>query len=340
MLYTLHPITPAFNIAYLPYSKPHPFIDDWFMEAKKTIPERISKIWEESFDEIICITLSTRPDRRTRAEKFFKELGIPIRFFVAQPHHLGGRYGCLHSHVSVAWWLRKQFADKPNFKAVVFEDDVIISDYYDESQISHAVNWMDKNNKWDLFFLGSISISHSLGRILSPYGRGGNSVDVFPGDGPIEFGGDGYEDSHIIKFRPVGAHAYVYSRRGVERVLDGLELGNDPSDPVFIHCVKGQVDCESYFVKNPIHFDMYINTKRFESYTYIPSLFDQDWCLGSNNNPGSWAEALGRSLACWNGESSKRYVVSTMWPWIGLKLFTLLTLFLCVVLVFIILKFH
>lgn len=319
------------------------------MESSKIIPERISKVWKESFDEIICITLSTRPDRRARAETFFKELGIPVRFFVAQPHELGGRYGCLHSHVSVAWWLQKQLGQKPEYKAAVFEDDVIVTDFYDESQIAHAVNWMDSNyGRWDFFFLGSIPIFNTLGRMLSPYGRDGNAVDVFPGDAPLEFGGDGYEDAHIIKYRPVGAHAYVYSKRGVERVLNGLELAADPTDPediaaarlspFFIRCVKGQVDCEAYFEKDPIHFDMYINTKRFDSYTYIPSLFEQDWCLGSNNKPGSWAEALGRELSCSNGKVTKRNVVSTMWPWIGWKFFVLLSLFLCVVLLFIILR--
>lgn len=352
MLYTLNPITPQpFNIAYVTYSKPQPFIDDWFMEATKTIPERISKIWEESFDEIICITLSTRPDRRARAEKFFKELGIPVRFFVAQPHPLGGRYGCLHSHISVAWWLQKQLSHKPKFKAVVFEDDVIITDYYDEQQIAHAVKWMDENIiKWDLFFLGSIPIFHYLGRLLSPYGRGGNAVDVFPDGTLIELGGDNYEDPHIIKYRPVGAHAYVYSKRGIERVLNGLELAPDPSDPAdraaaklspsFIRCVKGQVDCEAYFETNPIHFDMYINTKRFDSYTYVPSLFEQDWCIGSDNKPGSWAEAVGRALSCSKGQVTKRNVLSTMWPWIGWRWFVLLSLFLCVILLFIILRFH
>jgi hypothetical protein len=298
-----------------------------------------NKVWKESFDECICITLSSRPDRRERAETFFKQLGIPVRFFVAQPHPHGGRYGCLHSHIAVAWWLRKHLAHKPNYKAIVFEDDVITTDFYDESQINHAVNWMNESyGKWDLFYLGSIPINHSLGRIFSPYGRDGNAVDVFPGGGLIELGGDGFVAPHIIKYRPVGAHAYVYSKRGVEKVLEGLELGNDPSEPMFVRCVKGQVDCESYFIKNPIHFDMYINTKRFESYTYVPSLFDQDWCLGSNNNPGSWAEAMGRSMACWNGEATKKYVVMTMWPWIGLRWFVILLLLFSVIISFIYLR--
>jgi hypothetical protein len=298
----------------------------------------VSKVWGESFDEIICITLSTRPDRRQRAETFFKSLGIPVRFFVAEPHPLGGRYGCLSSHVAVAWWLQNHLGNKPNFKAVVFEDDVITTDYYDESQISHAVKWMDKDDGWDLFFLGSLPVNHSIARSLSPYGREGNAVDVFPEGGLIELGGDGYVDPHIIKYRPVGAHAYVYSKRGVKKVLDGLELDNDPSSPMFIRCVKGQVDCEEYFRKNPIHFDMYINTIRFESYTYIPSLFDQDWCLGSNNNPASWAEAAGRYISCWNGEVTRHNVVMTMWPWIGLKWFTYLLLFVSVVILFILLQ--
>ena len=311
------------------------------MEATRIEAEHISTIWKESFDEIICITLSTRPDRRARAEKFFRELGIPVRFFVAQPHELGGRYGCLNSHVSVAWYLQNELGHKPSYKAVVFEDDVIATDYYDEAQIAHAVKWMDENNsRWDLFFLGSIPITHSLGRWFSPYGRDGNAVDVFPGEAHMELGGENYEDPHIIKYRPVGAHAYVYSKRGVERVLNGLELGADPSDPMFVRCVKGQVDCETYFIKNPIHFDMYVNTKRFESYIYVPSLFEQDWCIGSDNKPGSWAEAVGRSLTCSNGQVTKRHVLHSMWPWIGWRWFVLLSLFLCVVLLFILLRFH
>lgn len=53
------------------------------------------------FDDIVCITLQDRPDRKKHAQEVFEKLHIPVRFYSAKRHPNGGVYGCFASHIDV-----------------------------------------------------------------------------------------------------------------------------------------------------------------------------------------------------------------------------------------------
>lgn len=59
------------------------------------------------FDDIVCITLETLPQRRIHAQSVFDMHGIPARFFTAQLHPKGGRYGCFDSHAQLVFCSKK-----------------------------------------------------------------------------------------------------------------------------------------------------------------------------------------------------------------------------------------
>jgi hypothetical protein len=52
------------------------------------------------FDDIVCINLDFRRDRREEAQHNFRKLNIPAKLFTVK-HEKGGRYGCFNSHIQV-----------------------------------------------------------------------------------------------------------------------------------------------------------------------------------------------------------------------------------------------
>ena len=112
------------------------------------------------FDEIVCINLKSRMDKRSHSEKVFSELNIPATFYNPNKSPYGGLYGCFQSHINV---IRKAYHNGSN-NVLIFEDDVIPSVFYSEDVINKCIDFM-KNNNWNLFYLG---YTCSIKSILMP----------------------------------------------------------------------------------------------------------------------------------------------------------------------------
>lgn len=144
------------------------------------------------FDDIICINLKSRPDRKEYAVKTLNGLNIPFRFYIAEKSPYGGIYGCFESHINVI----KEAYNKGANNILIFEDDVKTSPSYSEAHIKNAIAYM-KTNEWDIFYLGYFPFNTDNQIIL-------NSKKL---------------THHIYKFSPWSTCTYCLNRKTMEKIL-------------------------------------------------------------------------------------------------------------------------
>jgi GR25 family glycosyltransferase involved in LPS biosynthesis len=145
------------------------------------------------FDDIVCINLDFRKDRRAEAQKYFTELNIPANFLTVKKHEKGGRYGCFDSHIKVL-----KYAQANNYTNIlVFEDDVMPTKGYNEKIIKKAVEFMQNNKDWDILYFGYSFMDQNQQTI---------------------FTAPNYNDDIII-YKPLLTHAFCYSQRGINTIL-------------------------------------------------------------------------------------------------------------------------
>ena len=149
------------------------------------------------FDDIICISLANRTDRRSHAQDIFKKLDIPARFMLVEKHPQGGMYGCFQSHIQA---IQKAYVSGKN-TLLVFEDDLLPTDSYKEKHILHAIEFLEFIPDWDVFYFGYFVFNYNL----NPRNSYLSADVVYP---------------HIVKYCPFGAHAYCLSRKGMQVILD------------------------------------------------------------------------------------------------------------------------
>jgi GR25 family glycosyltransferase involved in LPS biosynthesis len=145
------------------------------------------------FDDIVCINLKTRIDRRKWSEHIFSSLNIPYRFYLTDKSPKGGRYGCFESHINV---IREAY-NKGHSNILIFEDDLLPTPEYSLQNIEACINFM-KNNKWDLFYFGYFVMNKHLDNIIIAKKLNNN----------------------IIKYNPLATHAYVVNRNAMKTILE------------------------------------------------------------------------------------------------------------------------
>lgn len=209
-----------------------------------------------NIDRIVCINLVNRPDKKSKVSRVFDALQIPVEFFTANRHPQGGRYGCFHSHISVI----KQAFDDGLDNILIFEDDVVPSPSYTESDIQFALKFViDKTNDVDILQLGCFPIIDESGTLLpfinSPF------TD---------------KQRRMIKFTAAAFHAYCLTRNGMHKILSS--------------------DWQRHI--GDAHFDMYVVGLQLNGYCCIPTLFEQYSCLGTDNLSRSTKEKFGRVFQC------------------------------------------
>ena len=155
------------------------------------------------FDQISCINLYSRDDRLEECQKVFKRLNIPCRVKRFHKHPNDGKKGCYESHLSV---IRDAYV-KGCENVLIFEDDVIESPYFDESLIEKAIEFMNNNNEWDIFYLG-------------------HQPDVF-------FSSSYAVSDYIMKTSSTLTHAYVMSRKFMKKMLN-REYDDTAIDKVYL----------------------------------------------------------------------------------------------------------
>lgn len=80
---------------------------------------------------------------------------------------------------------------------------------------------------------------------------------------------------NIIKFDPLATHAYCITRSGMEKVLETYQKYIDTT-----------------------HFDIYLSHQQMNSYCYIPALFEQLFCMGTDNSITDLDEFIFRKFQC------------------------------------------
>jgi GR25 family glycosyltransferase involved in LPS biosynthesis len=149
------------------------------------------------FDDIVCINLDFRKDRKEEAQNNFTKLNIPAKFLTVKKHEKGGRYGCFDSHIKVL-----KYAQQNNYKNIlVFEDDFMPTKGYDEKIIKKAVEFMQNNQDWDIFYFGYTFMNQNLQTI---------------------FTAPNYSDNIII-YKALLTHSLCYSQRGINKILSAYK---------------------------------------------------------------------------------------------------------------------
>lgn len=144
------------------------------------------------FDDIICINLKSRPDRRDYVKKTLSNVNIPFRFYTAEKSPYGGIYGCFESHINVI----QEAYNKGANNILIFEDDVKPLLSYSEQHIKKAVDFM-KNNEWDIFYLGYL-----------PFNIHAETIFVAK-----------KVDDNIYKYSALSTSTYCLNKRSMEKIL-------------------------------------------------------------------------------------------------------------------------
>jgi GR25 family glycosyltransferase involved in LPS biosynthesis len=143
---------------------------------------------------------------------------------------------------------------------LIFEDDVVPSPSYCVNSILRAISFIDDSkNNVDIFQLGYMPFVNERGNFI-PYFR------------------TSFTDTHrdVIKITGAGTHAYCLTRNGMHKIL-------------FSNWKKHIEDA---------HFDMFLVGLQLNGYCFVPTLFDQNSCLGTDNKSRSMQESVVRTFAC------------------------------------------
>ena len=215
----------------------------------------------EIFDDIICITLEGNTERQRLAKETFAKIGIEPRFYVAKRSPRGGRIGCFESHMNII----NDCYNKGYERILIFEDDVVTTPGYNTKLMNEACNFMKTNSDWDMFQLG-----YSLINIDDSFIK--TSMQYLISE----------QVSQNI-YKNIGSYlqSYCLSRSGMTKVLKNIEILNLPDDQI------PQVDIYVYY-----------NLYNENCYIIAPALFDQRWCLTSDNIPYDTLEKFLRKGQC------------------------------------------
>lgn len=146
-------------------------------------------------------------------------------------------------------------------RLVVFEDDIMLSPSYQNDLLLEVFAFLsDSGQKWDYFQFGYFPVVDEAGRVI-PYSMA-KQVKGYP---------------HIFEFIGLGAHAYCLNRDGMRKILSSSW--------------KDHID--------DMHFDIYVTKiKQLKGYCVAPLLFEQKFCLGSDNIARTPQEYIGRKFSC------------------------------------------
>jgi len=186
---------------------------------------------------------------------------------------------------------------------LIFEDDVIPSLGYSDILINKATDFMKKNKNWDIFQLGWVFNIVDTKEVLPIITKLATVKEVLP---------------NIFNIIDLGGHAYCLSYSGMKKILDNYEqvLYNNETT-------------------NVIHYDKFlVNIFTHNAYCIAPIIFDQQWCLHSDNIPYDIIEKTGRKFQCIAEVTKSMYVLSLLFLYrkeVFALLFTMLLLLIIII---------
>lgn len=245
----------------------------------------------EYFDDIVCISLKHRADRRQHMDATMRRLDIPFRYHIAESHPKGGMYGCFASHMEV---IHHCFA-KGMQNVLIFEDDILPTPSYSIQHIQHAVSFMKTHPHWDMFYFGYFAFNTNPKDLLVTAAS--------------------TSSTHIIRYRPLAAHAYCVNRPAMERILRSYAP----------HIGK-------------LHVDIFYSKLGLHSYCYVPMLFEQKMCMPSDIPAYNVAEHALRSVSCIGERHQLNHKMSIGAFWmqkhINTVIFIMIAMIICLVVLF------
>ena len=205
-------------------------------------------------NEIFCISI----DKNIKRREHFKcniPSNIPYKFLIVEKHIKGGVYGCFHSHIKIIKDVYKRGVEN----VLIFEDDAYPTSSFSNKRMEEAINFLKTNEDWECFYLGYI-----IGGLYNS-----NIFHLF----------SERINNNIFKFNPLGTHAYILNRKGMEKILNTYKN--------FIGIC---------------HYDIYLGKYiKLKNYCFMPMLFDQNYYLGNNIEPLNNFEYVLRKLyPLWN----------------------------------------
>jgi len=155
-------------------------------------------------DKIITISLRDNHERQLSTNRELEKLQLKTEFYLADRHVGHEEHGCFTSHQQACL----SGLQDPNCQSLlVFEDDVKVLPYTAQ-QIEQINKFLRSNTDFDILYLGLI-----VGKMwFSKF-------------------------KHIVRATGSGAHAYILSKRGMQK-LSGYQYNGKPVDKVFKHDFK------------------------------------------------------------------------------------------------------
>ena len=111
-----------------------------------------TKNWEY-FDQIYCISVDQREDRRAHARTQFEKVGLldKVEFVIVKKHPRSFEQGIFESHITC---IRKGIeANASNI--VIFEDDVQF-ERFSHANLKRCIDFLSENPNWNALFFGCL----------------------------------------------------------------------------------------------------------------------------------------------------------------------------------------
>jgi len=145
----------------------------------------------KTFDMILIINLKEDKHRRVQIKAMCNKLSIPCQFFDVERHPEGGFVGSFESHQLC---MRKAYATGCQ-NVLIFEDDAEILNMPSQKAMDEVSRFIKTHQDWEIFYLGSnpLLFNETTQKLV------------------------GY--SHVRGIRSTHAHAYVASRKYMEKFM-------------------------------------------------------------------------------------------------------------------------
>jgi len=215
-------------------------------------------LYKSLFDGIICITLADAKDRHEHMRHIIEQTQIPVEFYYAKRHPLGGRVGCFDSHVAVT-----KLAYERGYKNVlILEDDLLPTASYDPRIIAKAmeVTQPDKDPDWEMIQFG--------------YWPMRDVDDIF---GILFYLTSPEVSPYVVRYQALACVAYALSRKAMKKIVEQAPSILATATP-----------------KTAPHYDIWLQSiiAKCHAYCTIPQMFDQKWCMPTYNSAESTLEQV------------------------------------------------
>jgi glycosyl transferase, family 25 len=124
-----------------------------FAVGQTTEAQSTSALWA-FFDNIYCISLEEREDRRREAERQFRAVGLAdrVEFVIVQKHPVDNERGIYESHLEC---FRRGIRASAR-TMLIFEDDIVF-DRFSTKVLSDCVHFLSTHDHWKILFFGCLT---------------------------------------------------------------------------------------------------------------------------------------------------------------------------------------